>query len=47
MKKTLKEVSEIPPMDDEDLERFWEANDPESFQDGLRVSSSLLARPNG
>ena len=43
MKKTLKHVSEIPPMDDEELERFWEAHGPEDFEGwtegGLEVYS--------
>jgi hypothetical protein len=32
VKKTVKHVSEIPAMDDEDLELFWEEHGPEDFQ---------------
>ena len=44
MKKTLKDVSEIPPMDDEDLERFWEAHDPEDFE-GWTEGGIKFTRP--
>ncbi len=32
MKKASKDVSEIPPMNDEELDRFWEAHGPEDFE---------------
>jgi hypothetical protein len=31
MKKS-KNVSDIPPMSDEDLEKFWDGNEPEDFE---------------
>ncbi len=44
MKKTVKHVSEIPSMDDEDLDRFWEEHNPEDFQ-GWTESGLKLTRP--
>lgn len=44
MKKTVKHVSEIPPMDDEELERFWEAHGPEDFQ-GWAEGGLKFTRP--
>ena len=32
MMKTSKKVSNIPPMDDEDLAKFWEKHEPEDFE---------------
>jgi len=32
MTKTKKEISDVPPMDDEQLGRFWEVNEPEEFE---------------
>jgi len=44
VKKTLRDVSEIPPMDDEELERFWETNSPEDFQ-GWSEGGLKFTRP--
>lgn len=44
MKKTVRHVSEIPAMDDEDLERFWEAHGPEDFQ-GWTEGDLKFTRP--
>ncbi len=44
MKKTGKHVSEIPAMDDEDLERFWEAHGPEDFE-GWTEGGLKFTRP--
>ena len=44
MKKTVKHVSEIPAMDDEDLERFWEEHGPEDFQ-GWTEGGLKFTRP--
>jgi len=44
VKKTPKHVSEIPPMDDEALERFWEEHDPEDFQ-GWTEGGLQFTRP--
>ena len=43
MKKT-KKVSEIPRMNDEDLARFWENNEPENFE-GWQESNMKFIRP--
>ena len=32
MTKTKKEISDVPPMDDEQLGRFWEVNEPEEVE---------------
>ena len=32
MTKTKKEISDVPPMDDEQLGKFWETNEPEEFK---------------
>lgn len=32
MTKTKKGISNVPPMDDEQLEKFWEVNEPEEFE---------------
>ncbi len=32
MTKTKKEISDVPPMDDEQLGKFWEVNEPEEFE---------------
>ena len=32
MTKTKKGISDVPPMDDEQLEKFWEVNEPEEFE---------------
>ena len=32
MMKTSKKVSNIPPMDDQDLAKFWEKHEPEDFE---------------
>lgn len=44
MKKTVRHVSEISPMDDEDLERFWEAHGPEDFE-GWTEGELKFTRP--
>jgi hypothetical protein len=44
VKKTAKDVSEIPSMDDEELERFWEAHSPEDFQ-GWTEGGLKFTRP--
>ena len=44
MKKIPKTLSEIPAMNDEELERFWEAHEPEDFQ-GWREGGLRFARP--
>jgi hypothetical protein len=44
VKKTLRDVSEIPPMDDEELERFWETHSPEDFQ-GWAEGGLKFTRP--
>ncbi len=44
MKKPVKHVSEIPALDDEDLERFWEAHVPEDFQ-GWTEGGLKFTRP--
>ena len=44
MKKTVKHVSEIPAMDDEDLERFWETHGPEDFE-GWTEGGLKFTRP--
>jgi len=31
--KKSKKVSDIPPMSDEDLEKFWDGNEPEDFEE--------------
>lgn len=30
--KRSKKVSDIPPMNDEELEKFWDKNEPEDFE---------------
>ena len=32
MMKPIKKVSDISPMGDEELEKFWEKNEPEDFE---------------
>ena len=32
MTNTKKEISDVPPMDDEHLGGFWEVNEPEEFE---------------
>ncbi|MGA3115518.1 MAG: hypothetical protein ABSF90_13925 [Syntrophobacteraceae bacterium] len=44
MKKTSKDVSEIPPMDDEGLDRFRVAHDPEDFE-GWTEGGLKFTRP--
>jgi len=44
VKKTVKHVSEIPAMDDEDLERVWEAHGPEDFE-GWTEGGLKFTRP--
>ena len=44
MKKTSKDVSEIPPMDDEGLERFREAHNPDDFE-GWTEGGLKFTRP--
>jgi hypothetical protein len=31
--KPSKKLSDIPPMNDEELEKFWEKNEPEDFEE--------------
>jgi hypothetical protein len=30
--KPSKKISDIPPMDDQELEKFWKKNEPEDFE---------------
>ncbi len=41
--KPSKKISEIPPMDDEKLENFWEKNEPEDFE-GWQEGTLKFAR---
>jgi hypothetical protein len=43
MKRT-KKVSDIPPMTDEDLQKFWEKNEPEDFE-GWQEGTLKFTRP--
>ena len=43
MKKT-KEVSDIRPMNDEDLGKFWDGHEPEDFE-GWQEGTLKFARP--
>jgi hypothetical protein len=43
MKKS-KKVSDIPPMSDEDLEKFWDGNEPEDFE-GWQEGTLKFKRP--
>jgi hypothetical protein len=43
MKRT-KKVSDIPPMTDEDLQTFWEKNEPEDFE-GWQEGTLKFTRP--
>jgi hypothetical protein len=43
MKKS-KKVSDIQPMTDEDLERFWDGNEPEDFE-GWQEGTLKFKRP--
>jgi len=43
MKKS-KKVSDIPPMSDEDLEKFWDGNEPEDFE-GWQEETLKFKRP--
>ena len=43
MKKTTK-VSDVPPMNDENLEKFWDSHEPEGF-DGWQEGALKFARP--
>jgi hypothetical protein len=41
--KPTKKVSDISPMGDEELEEFWEKNEPEDFegwQEGTQIHTS-------
>ena len=43
MKKS-KKVSDIPPMSDEELEKFWDAHEPEDFE-GWQEGTLKFKRP--
>jgi len=43
MKKT-KKVSDIPPMNNENLEKFWDGNEPEDFE-GWEEGTLKFTRP--
>ena len=43
MKRT-KKVSDIPPVTDEDLQKFWEKNEPEDFE-GWEEGTLKFTRP--
>ena len=40
----LKKISEIPVMNDEELAKFWESNEPEDFED-WKVGDLRFTRP--
>ncbi|MBW1982242.1 MAG: ribbon-helix-helix protein, CopG family [Deltaproteobacteria bacterium] len=42
--KKKKKVSHIPPMSDEDLEKFWDEHEPEEF-DGWQEGDLQFVRP--
>jgi len=42
--KPSKRLSDIPPMNDEDLENFWEKNQPEDFE-GWQEGTLRFTRP--
>lgn len=39
-----KKLSDIPPMNDEELENFWEKNEPEDFE-GWQEGTRKFVRP--
>ena len=43
MKKTMK-VSDVPPMNDENLEKFWDGHEPEDFA-GWQEEALKFTRP--
>ena len=47
MTKTSKDISEIPPMDDAGLERFWDAREPEDFQGWAEADQIFRVQPHG
>ena len=42
--ETIKQISDIPKMNDEDLVKFWESNEPEDFE-GWEESNIKFTRP--
>ncbi len=42
--KPSKKLSDIPPSNDEELERFWEKNEPEDFE-GWQEGNLSFVRP--
>ena len=42
--KRPKKIRDIPPMDDKDLEKFWDENEPEDYQ-GWKEGNLTFKRP--
>jgi len=43
--KPTKKLSDIPPMNDEELEKFWEKNEPEDFEDWQEGNLKFVRPP--
>lgn len=44
MMKRSKKLSDLPPMDDEEMEKFWDENEPEDFK-GWKEGGMKFTRP--